>query len=80
MVGHFQIVLEAIADDPDQRLSQSPLLTQAEQDQLLIAWNNTRNDYPMDLCIHQHFEVHVRQNPDDIALVFKDKEFPTAIK
>src|SRR5581483_7203341 len=36
MVGHFQTLLEGIAADPDRRLSELPLLTEGERQQLLL--------------------------------------------
>ena len=62
MLGHFQILLEAMVADPEQRLSDLPLLTEAERQQLLVEWNDTKTDYPRDLCIHQLFEAQVAAN------------------
>ena len=42
MLGHFQRFLEGIAADPDQRIGQLPMLTEAERRQLLVEWNDTR--------------------------------------
>ncbi|HEY9875967.1 MAG TPA: amino acid adenylation domain-containing protein [Candidatus Obscuribacterales bacterium] len=74
MLGHFQTLLENIVANPEARITQLPILTQPEQHQLLIEWNNTQVDYPKDLCIHQLFEKQVEQTPDAIALVFEDKQ------
>ncbi|MEG3908709.1 amino acid adenylation domain-containing protein [Microcoleus sp. w2-18bC1] len=74
MTGHFQILLEAIAVNPIQPISELPLLTQPERYQLLIEWNNTTIDYPQDKCIHQLFEEQVALTPDAVALVFKGEQ------
>jgi len=42
MIGHFQVLLEAIVANPDQRIGDLPLLTEAEKHQLLVEWNRTR--------------------------------------
>jgi non-ribosomal peptide synthetase component F len=47
MFGHFQTLLEGIVANPEQKISQLPLLTQFERQQL-AAWNNTQTDYPKD--------------------------------
>ncbi|HEY9850992.1 MAG TPA: amino acid adenylation domain-containing protein [Leptolyngbyaceae cyanobacterium] len=73
MLGHFQTLLEGIVADPVQKISQLPLLTECEQQQL-AAWNNTQTDYPQGACIHQLFEEQVERSPDAIALVFEDKQ------
>lgn len=71
MLEHFQILLENIVDNPEQRIAEIHLLSKAEQHQLLLEWNNTDTEYPQDKCIHQLFEEQVQQQPDAIALVFE---------
>ncbi len=73
MVGHFETLLEGIIADSEQRLSDLPLLTEAERHQLL-AWNETTTDYPKDLCICQLFEAQVERTPEAIAVVFEDQQ------
>jgi amino acid adenylation domain-containing protein len=74
MLGHFQILLEALVADPEQRLSDLPLLTDAERQQLLVEWNDTKTDYPQDLSIHQLFEAQAERTPDAIAVVFEHEQ------
>ncbi len=74
MTGHFQTILETIVANPDGRISQISLLTEAERHQLLVSWNATRSEYPQDKCIHQLFEEQVQRTPDAIAVVFEDKQ------
>ncbi len=74
MLGHFQILLEGIVDNRKQRLSDLPLLTKEERQQLLIDWNNTKRSYPDNKCFHQLFEAQVKQTPDAIALVFGNQK------
>ena len=74
IAGHFQTLLEAIAVNPIQPISELPLLIQRERYQLLIEWNNTTIDYPQDKCIHQLFEEQVALTPDAVALVFKGEQ------
>ena len=74
MLAHFQTLLEAVVADPEQRLSDLPLLTETERQQLLVEWNDTKTDHPQDLCIHQLFEAQVERTPDAIAVVFEDEQ------
>jgi amino acid adenylation domain-containing protein/non-ribosomal peptide synthase protein (TIGR01720 family) len=69
-VGHFQVLLEGIVNNPTQALSQLPLLTEAEQQQL-IAWNQTQTDYPLDKTIVDLFQEQVDKTPANIAVVFE---------
>jgi amino acid adenylation domain-containing protein len=73
MLGHFQTLLAGIVANPEQRVSELPLLTQAERHQLLVEWNDTQAEYPKDKCIHQLFEEQVEKTPDAVALVFDDE-------
>ncbi len=69
MVEHLRILLTGIINNPEQRLCDLPLLSAAEQQQLLVLWNNTKVDYPEDICIHELFEAQVERTPDAIALI-----------
>ena len=71
MIGHFQTLLEGIVGDPDQRISDLPILTEAERRQLLFEWNNTEADYPKDKCIHELFEEQAKQTPDATGVTFE---------
>jgi amino acid adenylation domain-containing protein len=74
MVRHFQTLLEGIVNNPEQRLSDLPILTAKERQQLLVEWNETRVEYPRNTCIHQLFEVQAERMPDAIAVVFEDED------
>ncbi|MBD2521400.1 non-ribosomal peptide synthase/polyketide synthase [Nostoc sp. FACHB-133] len=74
MTGHFVTLLEAIVANPQERISQLPMLTAFEQQQLLIEWNDTQVDYPQDKCIHQLFEEQVERTPDAVAVVFENQQ------
>ena len=39
MLGHWQYLLEGIAAEPERRLAELPMLTEAEQQQMLRQWN-----------------------------------------
>jgi amino acid adenylation domain-containing protein len=71
-VGHFQVLLEGIVSNPTQALYQLPLLTEAEQQQLL-AWNQTETDYPKGKIVDL-FQAQVEKTPDNIAVVFENQQ------
>nr|WP_290226174.1 amino acid adenylation domain-containing protein [Trichocoleus desertorum] len=64
----LQTLLEAIVANPHQRLADLPVLTAAEQQQILQTWNQTDTAYPKSQCIHQLFEAQVEKSPDAIAI------------
>ncbi|MBW4619918.1 MAG: amino acid adenylation domain-containing protein [Cyanosarcina radialis HA8281-LM2] len=74
MVGHLQTLLEAIVANRDRQLSDLPLLTPTEQHQILVGWNDTQVDYPVELCLHHLFEAQVQRSPDAVAVVFEDRQ------
>ncbi|MEP6501667.1 amino acid adenylation domain-containing protein [Microcoleus vaginatus] len=74
MIEHWQTLLAGIVANPEQRLSDLPILTAIEQSKLLVEWNQTQQDYPQNLCIHQLFEAQVEQTPDAVAVIFKEEQ------
>ena len=78
VAGHFQTLLEGIVANPEQRLSDLPLLTETERCQLLVEWNETRVDCPQDECIHHLFETQVEQTPDAAAVIFEKEQLTYA--
>jgi aspartate racemase len=74
MLGHYRTLLEGIVANPEQRISELSLLTEAERQQLLVEWNDTRTDYPKNSCIHELFEAQVERNPDAIAVMFGNQQ------
>ncbi|MGA9381124.1 MAG: amino acid adenylation domain-containing protein, partial [Phormidium sp.] len=78
ITSHFQTLLEAIVENPSQPISQLPILTTVEQQQLLVEWNDTQTDYPVDKCIHQLFEEQVEKTPDAVAIIFENQQLTYA--
>jgi len=74
MEQHFRTLLAGVVANPGQRLSDLPLLTEAEQHQLLVTWNDTRNGFPEHMCVHQLIEEQVQRTPEAVAVVFEDQK------
>jgi len=72
--GHLRTLLEKLATQPEQRLSELNLLDSEQQRQLLIDWNQTRAEFPDEHCIHHHFEAQVERTPDAIALICEGEQ------
>ncbi len=73
MVRHFEVLLTAIVENPEQSINQLSMLTEQEIQQLQ-AWNNTATDYPKNQTIVDLFERQVETTPDNIAVVFETQE------
>jgi amino acid adenylation domain-containing protein len=63
-LGHYRVLLRAVADNPEQRIGDLPPLTEAERRQLLVEWNDTAAEYPAGALMHQLFEAQVQQMPE----------------
>ena len=74
MLGHFRTLLEGIVANPEQKISELPLLSEAERRQLLVEWNETKTDYPANQSIQELFEQQVADTPDATALIWEDRE------
>jgi len=70
MMKHFGTLLEAVAESPEQTLSELRLLTREEERQIISEWNETFNDSPRDKCIQQLIESQVERSPEATALIF----------
>ncbi len=73
MLGHLQMILEEIVISPERRISELLLLTNAEQQRLLLEWNDTQRAYPRDQCLHHLIETQVERTPDAVAVVFENQ-------
>jgi amino acid adenylation domain-containing protein len=61
----LQIVANAL--DVEKRLADLRMLTDAEFDEIVHAWNNTAADYPRTSSIHRLFEEQAERTPDAVA-------------
>ncbi|MCU1264985.1 MAG: Malonyl CoA-acyl carrier protein transacylase, partial [Acidobacteria bacterium] len=76
--GHFRILLEAMVAEPQRVITELPLLSAAERQQLLVEWNETKVEERLDSCIHQLFEEQVEKTPEATALVFANERLSYA--
>ncbi len=69
MCEHFRTLLAGVVADPQQRLSQLPLLSQEERRQILVEWNATAREYPREKCVHELFEEQAERTPEAVAVL-----------
>jgi len=74
MVGHWQTLLRAATSDPEKHISELPILTDAEQQQILVGWNDTAVKYPEELSLHELIEHQAERTPNATALIFEREE------
>ncbi|RZV62890.1 lichenysin non-ribosomal peptide synthetase LicA [Bacillus paralicheniformis] len=68
--GYWVNLLEAVAENPDARLSELSLLDEAEKRRIVQNWNETRLAVPQDKTVHELFEAQVLRTPDRGAAVY----------
>jgi non-ribosomal peptide synthetase component F len=69
MCRHYERLVTELAADPQQKIARVPMLSEAEQEQILVEWNQTRADYGPVACVHELFEQQVERTPEATALV-----------
>ncbi|MDB4967396.1 MAG: non-ribosomal peptide synthetase, partial [Myxococcales bacterium] len=62
MAHHLATLLAAIAAQPDAPVSELTLLTAPEERQLLVEWNDTAVDHPLDGTMRELFEARVAKS------------------
>lgn len=71
LAQHFQELLKAIATNPEEKINRLRLTSEAEEQKLIVDFNNTRLPYPGDKGLLAHFEAQGEKNPEHTALVFQ---------
>ena len=69
MLGHFTLLLQSIAEDPDCPVSQLPLLGNQERDQILNEFNRSQFE-TQPFTVHELVEQQAERTPTDDALSF----------
>ena len=68
ITGYYARTLEAMAADSSAPVEQDSLLSGDERRRLLVEWNDTREEFPLDLCFHELFERQAARTPDAVAV------------
>jgi amino acid adenylation domain-containing protein len=72
LLGNLGVLLGGMAADPSAKLSELPVLTQAELRAELEQWNDTAADLPVQ-CIHEGFEEQAAAMPQAVAAQYEDE-------
>ncbi|WP_444997366.1 non-ribosomal peptide synthase/polyketide synthase [Aliikangiella sp. IMCC44359] len=70
---HFENLLNAICATPNAKLSQLDLFNKVERKRLITQWNDTKQDYDKEVCIHQLFEQQAVSHSNHTALIFENE-------
>jgi amino acid adenylation domain-containing protein/non-ribosomal peptide synthase protein (TIGR01720 family) len=70
ILEHWQSLLLGMTTRAERPVSELPLMPEAEARRMLAQWNDTRQPFPGDVCLHQLFARQAAQTPARDALVF----------
>ena len=73
MLRHLCTLLERMAGDAGQRLSELGMLTEGERSQVVGEWNRTAEEYGEGRCLHELFEEQAERTPEEAAVVWEGK-------
>ncbi|KAF9956279.1 hypothetical protein BGZ72_002868, partial [Mortierella alpina] len=72
-VGYLESMLRAMTNNTEESVGTVPILGMSERELLLETWNNTKQPYPDNTCVHQLFEDQVEMSPEAIAIVHGER-------
>ncbi|XXX76161.1 amino acid adenylation domain-containing protein [Sorangium sp. So ce134] len=67
MAGHLEVLLRAAVRDPERRIAELDLLTEAEE-AAFAAWNGAAVEHPPETRIHELFEAQAQKTPLAVAV------------
>jgi amino acid adenylation domain-containing protein len=71
--ARFTALLEAALEDPERAVGELPLLLAAERQQVLVEGNDTHQDTPRGLCLHELISAQAARTPDAVAVTGDDR-------
>jgi amino acid adenylation domain-containing protein len=69
LLRHYRNVLAQMVSNPEQTVSDVPLIDAEERRQLLDEFNPIQKNYPSDFTLHELFEEQVTNRPGSVAIV-----------
>jgi amino acid adenylation domain-containing protein len=75
VIAHYQTLLTALLDGPERLLSELPLAGEGERRQVLVDWNATAADYPLDRCVHGLIAERAASTPDAVAVMHRGRSW-----
>ncbi len=73
--GHLERLVEGLIGDPPSRLSDLPLLSPAERDEILVEWNRPPFEYAGDGMIHELVRAQAARTPAAPAVTYEGESW-----
>ncbi|WP_264523070.1 non-ribosomal peptide synthetase [Flavobacterium sp. N502536] len=71
LIRHYQQILEEVLFQPETPIGQLTYISKEEENELLVDFNATKNNYPTAITIVDLIETQVAANPEGIALAYE---------
>ena len=78
MAGHYEALLTTIVSEPQRAISELPLLTEAELQQLLVSSNQTSQSWPSEEYVHRLIEQQAARTPEALAVEHEGRQLTYA--
>lgn len=78
LMDGFERFIGEIAESPETKISDFPVISIDQQRQLLVDWNATEMEYPSDSTLHQQFSLQASDSPDKVCVRFEETELTYA--
>ena len=74
----FEAFLEELANDPQAKISDLHIMSISQREKVIVDWNATDMDYPVDALLHTEFSRQAKATPHETAVVFEDQRLTYA--
>jgi amino acid adenylation domain-containing protein len=68
IMRQLELIIAAVAADPDRPIALLPLLGEAERRQIVVTWNATERPFPRDRSVSDLVSLQAERTPDAIAV------------
>ena len=73
ILAHYLEIIKKIVENPEARIDEIEVVTEADRKKILEEFNNTDAEYPRDKTIVDLFEEQVGKTPNNVAVMFDDE-------
>src|SRR4028119_1097527 len=74
LADQFYALVQSVASHPQTAIGKLEMLSDRARHQLLVEFNSTKANYPLDKCVHQLFEEQAERSPNRIAAVCENQQ------
>ncbi|MEM7584770.1 MAG: condensation domain-containing protein [Acidobacteriota bacterium] len=68
LLGHWRTLLEGVVQDPNRRISELPIVDEAQRRRIFSEWNQTATEMPAGVTLQALFEERVSRAPEARAV------------